>query len=246
MLDHVGRKIVRHIQHAVVVVDLDAADKFGIDTAFVGDGADDVARLDAMLVAHFNAEGLHAWIGGAHHAFLFRETFAAVRTVAAVETLAAVCEVGTGRTFFPGRGLFFIQQQRHVAARHLGQCGGDFDRRHIVFAFVVLDQRLELFQLALCQRFADLRLELGDADVVDRLDGRQLQRADRLAGRTLDHLQQAALAWSDEKDRFAAAASAAGAADAVGVAFRIVRHIVVDHVADALHVQAARGHVGRY
>ena len=87
-------------------------------------------------------------------------------------------------------------------------------------------------------------LELGDAHVVDRLDARQLHRLDRLARGALDRAQHAALARRDEQDRLAAAAGAAGAADAVHVAFGVVRHVVVDHVADALHVQAARGDVG--
>jgi hypothetical protein len=59
-------------------------------------------------------------------------------------------------------------------------------------------------------------------------------------------IQQAFFARRDEQDRFAAAAGAAGTADTVGIAFRIVRHVVVDHVADALHVQATGGHVGRH
>ena len=52
------------------------------------------------------------------------------------------------------------------------------------------------------------------------------------------------LAGVEEQDRFAAAARAAGAADAMHVAFAIEREIVVDHVADALHVEPAGGDVG--
>ena len=38
----------------------------------------------------------------------------------------------------------------------------------------------------------------------------------------------------------------AGAADAVDVRLRLVRQVVVDHVRDAVDVDAARGHVGRH
>ena len=48
----------------------------------------------------------------------------------------------------------------------------------------------------------------------------------------------------NEQNRFAAAPCPAGAADAVHVGFAIERQVVIDHVADALHVESARGHVG--
>jgi hypothetical protein len=53
-----------------------------------------------------------------------------------------------------------------------------------------------------------------------------------------------ALARRHEQDRLAAAAGAAGAADAVHVAFGVVGNVVVQHVADALDVEAACGDVG--
>ena len=48
-----------------------------------------------------------------------------------------------------------------------------------------------------------------------------------------------------ERDRDAVGAGARGAADAVHVALRDVRQVVVDDVADAVDVDAARGDVGR-
>src|SRR6185437_1505781 len=109
---------------------------------------------------------------------------------------------------------------------------------------VLLDQLLEFAEAALGQRVADALLELADAHVVDHLDRRQLHLLDRLAGGALDRAQHAALARTDEQDRLAAAAGAAGAADAVHVAFGVVRDVVIEHVADPLHVEAARGNVG--
>ena len=47
-----------------------------------------------------------------------------------------------------------------------------------------------------------------------------------------------------EQDRVAAAARPAGATDAMDVAFAVEWEVVVDDVADPLHVQAAGGHIG--
>ena len=71
-----------------------------------------------------------------------------------------------------------------------------------------------------------------------------VHRLDGLARGALDRAQHAALARRHEQDRLAGAAGAAGAADAVHVALGVVRDVVVQHVADAVHVEAARGDVG--
>ena len=51
---------------------------------------------------------------------------------------------------------------------------------------------------------------------------------------------------SQKRDGDAAGAGARGAADAVDIAFRLVRQIEIDDVGDAGHVDAARGDVGRH
>jgi hypothetical protein len=53
-----------------------------------------------------------------------------------------------------------------------------------------------------------------------------------------------ALARGDEQDRLALAPGAPGAADAVHIGFGVVGNVVIQHVADAFHVQAARGDIG--
>ena len=60
----------------------------------------------------------------------------------------------------------------------------------------------------------------------------------------LDVAQERRFLVIAERDRYALGAGARGAADAVDVAFRNVRQIVIDHVADAVHVDAAGGDVG--
>ena len=57
-------------------------------------------------------------------------------------------------------------------------------------------------------------------------------------------LEQVALARGDERDRVAAAAGPAGAADPVHVGLGVGRDVVVDDVADPLDVEAAGGDVG--
>ncbi|OIQ69459.1 hypothetical protein GALL_489410 [mine drainage metagenome] len=109
---------------------------------------------------------------------------------------------------------------------------------------VALDQALELLQPFLLARVADALHEAVDAAVVHRLGAGQLHRGDGLAGGALDGAQQMALARGDEQDGVAAASGPAGAADAVDIAFGVGRNVVVHHVADAFHVQAACGHVG--
>ena len=47
-----------------------------------------------------------------------------------------------------------------------------------------------------------------------------------------------------ERDRRAGGAGAGGAADSVDIAFRLVGHVVIDDVGDAVDVDAAGGDVG--
>src|SRR5512134_629407 len=54
-LKHVLRHAGRQAHDRVVVEDLDTADVNGVDTRFVGDRADDVAGLHAVLAAHLDA-----------------------------------------------------------------------------------------------------------------------------------------------------------------------------------------------
>ncbi len=98
----------------------------------------------------------------------------------------------------------------------------------------------------LVERLADRVVEAGEAGDVHILDRGQLHLRERLAGRLLDRGEQPALARSDETDRGAAAARPSGAADAVDVGLRVDRDVVVDDVADALHVEAAGGDIRRH
>src|SRR5690606_3547682 len=114
----------------------------------------------------------------------------------------------------------------------------------IVLLLVLSHQPLVQLKVVAGEYVADTLLEAGDALLVDVARRRHLHRLDRLAGGALDGPQHPLLARGDEQDRFAAAASAAGAADPVHVGFRIVRDVVIDDVADPFDVQAAGGDIG--
>ena len=67
---------------------------------------------------------------------------------------------------------------------------------------------------------------------------------DRFAHGPLETAQEAALAGSEKQDRVAAAASPPRPADPVHVRLGIKGDVVVDHQADAVHIETAGGHVG--
>src|SRR5690606_42024239 len=67
-----GWQVGREGQQAVVGVDLVAADLARLQPGLVGDGADDIARLDPILVANLDAIGGHARIRRVRHPLLAR------------------------------------------------------------------------------------------------------------------------------------------------------------------------------
>src|SRR5215510_1278826 len=70
-------------------------------------------------------------------------------------------------------------------------------------------------------------------------------RRDRHPDQSFDVAQESGFLGIAKRDRNPVGAGAGGAADAVHVAFRNVRQVVIDDVADAFDVDAARGDVGR-
>ena len=53
----------RQLDQAVVLIDLDATNKRGIQTRLIGDRADEILRLDTVFAADFDPETLHLQIG---------------------------------------------------------------------------------------------------------------------------------------------------------------------------------------
>src|SRR5690606_13321927 len=243
---HAGRQV----EDRMVLVDVDAPDVARLQPGLVGDRADDVARLDPVHVPDFDPVGLHARLrrfarrlGRTRGARGEVVVAAARRTRATLALLERARLAGRAR-LARGRLVAGLQQQRHVALQQARQGGGDLGRAHVVLGRIAVDQLAVFLQATGLQGTADALEEPRHAAVVDRLHGRQAHLLDRLPGGALDRAQHALLARGDEQDRLAAASGAAGAADAVDVALGVVRDVVVEDVADPLHVQAARGHVG--
>src|SRR5579859_2427656 len=63
VLEHFLGHAVGQVDQAVFAADAEAADKTAFQARFIGDGADDVAWLHAMLVADFDAIGPLALLG---------------------------------------------------------------------------------------------------------------------------------------------------------------------------------------
>src|SRR5579883_424494 len=70
-------------------------------------------------------------------------------------------------------------------------------------------------------------------------------RRDRDTNELLDVAQERRLVRIAERDRHAGSAGAGRAADTMNIGFRHIRQIVVEDVADAINIDAARGDVGR-
>ena len=109
---------------------------------------------------------------------------------------------------------------------------------------VLLDELTEDRNLRISKRLGQVISELLLARVVDLIDGRQLHLVQLRLGCTLNRAQQASLPRGDKEQRLAGAASAAGTTDAVDVGLGVVRNVVVDHVGNAVNVQATSSHIG--
>jgi hypothetical protein len=69
MIKHVCWQIIRQIEDSVIVVNIDAADKFRFDIRFVCNRTNDITGLHTMLMANRDTVGLHARFGNARAMF---------------------------------------------------------------------------------------------------------------------------------------------------------------------------------
>ena len=93
------------------------------------------------------------------------------------------------------------------------------------------------------KRIGDGIRELILAGFVDLIDGRQIHFIQGRIGGALNGAEHATLAGSDKQNGFAGAPSTTGAADAVDVAFGVIRNVVVQHVADPLNVKTTGSNI---
>ncbi len=109
---------------------------------------------------------------------------------------------------------------------------------------VAAHEAAEKIHLVVLQGLGNGVGELGHAGDVDLVHGGQVHLLDLGASHLLNGAEHAALARGDKQDCLTSSTRAAGAADAVDVALRVVRDVVVEHVGNALHIQTACGDVG--
>ena len=102
-----------------------------------------------------------------------------------------------------------------------------------------------LSYLSLLQRLAQRIVKAVRPLLLHFLLGGNSLAPDLALGEADDVLHLVDLAARDERDRPSAAARAAGAPDAVDVIVAVVRQVVIEDHLDVVHVEPARGHVGR-
>ena len=129
MIEHVRRQIVWQIQNRVVVININATNKFGFDIGLVRNRTNDVARFHAVVMTDSDTVSLHAWLGSTWAVFTSCAavfTLKAIATTWTVSAITAVIAIMTGRTLItPAIVRFdfatvFIEQQRFITACHLG------------------------------------------------------------------------------------------------------------------------------
>ena len=230
-VQHAAVQVLRQFDQGVVDGDGDASEVLRVQAAFVGQGADDGSRAHVLALAHLEAVGLEVAVAAVTATAVAATTVVAVPLVAVLTVAAVVLRR-------------FLHQEVRSGLRLCGQGCGDVLHRHVLLLGVGTDQGTEEFELLGFERLGDRVRELLLAGLVDLVDGRQRHLLELRVGGALDGAEHAALTRGDEQDRLAGASGTAGAADAVDVALGVVRDVVVDHVADAVDVQAAGGDVG--
>src|SRR5215469_13507645 len=118
VLEHFAGHAVGQVDQTVIAADAEAADELAFQSRFIGDGADDVARFHAMLVADFDAIGALAGFGRVRADLARRELalFVSLVAVAWFTCRTAFLAVAFGRCarrVFALRGRF--EQQRAIA-----------------------------------------------------------------------------------------------------------------------------------
>ncbi len=229
----------------MILGDFDAADVLAVDVGLVGDCAHNLPRLNAMLTTHLDAITRHAFFRRLHRAPGRPRLFTALRRVA-----GPFGGMGRARrvvvTLRRPRGNLGVgrHQQRRFALRPRGQCTGHIEQAHALLTHDVFEDGPERVAAATGQGVGNGLLELVHALGIHGGDRGQAHFGDRLARGLLDQPQQVLLTRRHEQDGLTAAPRPAGAADAVNVAFGVGGNVVIQHVADAVHVEAARGHIG--
>ena len=242
--DDLGRHASRQSHEAVIGTDVDAIDLTAFQPPLVTQRADDLARFDAMPASDGQTPvflgirilELQRWQGLTTRRELARRVFALLR-----RAIGRVGVVATGGLRARGRGS---AEHRHTCIEHRRQCHGQVQRVAAGLVCQLGDGGAQLLDRWCGQGCNHALLEALIATGMHCFDARQIHLFDGLACSAFDQPQHVALARCDEQDRITAATGTTGAADTMYIRLGVVGHIKVDHVADALDIKAAGGHIG--
>src|SRR5699024_10878376 len=210
--------------------DLDLPDVLAVQAALAGDGADDARRPRTVRVAHTHlVRGVAA----------LRRGSLARAAIAIAARGAVLAQLRAGELLLLGRGAGAL-----ITHGHRAQGGRELERIDVVLGHELSDQLAVQLETTALDTGGDLGQLSGQAMLGDVARGGDDRLGGSLLGGALDVRQGAALVRADEGHCLPGASGAAGAADAVDVGLRFLRHIEVDDQADALHVEAAGGDVG--
>src|SRR5690606_12283643 len=135
------------VAQGVVVKDLDAADVAAFDAGFVGDGADNVAGLHFVRMAHLDAEAFHARLRAAVEGVLaWRTSITRCRLAFAWRTAFVRCKLAfTWRSAFASCSvaLTWWTTLSCLGITRVAACGAlvALVRRHVTLTFYLLHQQ---------------------------------------------------------------------------------------------------------
>ncbi|RMP31430.1 hypothetical protein ALQ25_05615 [Pseudomonas coronafaciens pv. atropurpurea] len=234
------KTIFRQFYQAEAVTNLDTADGFAGQAAFVEDGAQQVLGSDAITRTQRGTATCTTFGQWNRRTTLALWTITTVAAAAAFWTITARGVVRNQRTVTldgcQGKSLTvgsLAQQCSSEGTRAATDVGSQTIQQIAMSRFGIGNQRRQAVGQFL------------DASIQDGLGIRQADFRNLLTGNTLDHLQHAALARSHQQQSTTFATCTTGTADTVNVGLRIVRHVHVEYVGDTRNVKTTGGNVGR-
>ena len=227
------------------------ADVAAVDTALASDSADDRTGLDAVLLANLDAVA-RTGAGGrtaataaarAVRPALERAVLVAARLEGGAHELAGLVELFLAADLSVSAAILLVAGRRALVAHGRGQQGrGDVLDAHVLTH--VGQQALVHVEAAALDAGGQALEESAGTELRDGGGRGNLDLFHLGARQLLDAAQTAVLTRGEEGQRATLAPGAAGAADTVHVGLGLAGNVEVNHQRNALHVQAARGHVG--
>ena len=197
----------------------------GFDARFVCEGADDVALACAVSLAYFETKGFHVDAVGFESCGSFVPPFPFV-------------------PFFASASRSFLQVEGFAACLKVGEGGGEGDRVGFLLFSEIFIEHFAVFRKVELKGFFETDEKALGLAFVEFRDGWEFVGFELALHRSLYRLQDSDLLACHEEDGVSRATCPTRAAGPVDVGLDVEGGVVVQHVADAVHVQSAGGHVG--